>query len=81
MVDELPEPSFCLARTELDDEEEIERVFKFLLAHEASAAAPAAQRRSPADLTAIGAAIGAIDAAIARGKIGIEKEKAFHSEF
>ncbi|WP_081423832.1 FadR/GntR family transcriptional regulator [Celeribacter ethanolicus] len=80
VVDELPEASFCLARTELDDKEEIERVFEFLLAHEASAAALAAQRRSPADLDAIGAALGAIDAAIARGENGIEQDMAFHSE-
>ncbi|MDK3020851.1 FadR/GntR family transcriptional regulator [Pseudodonghicola flavimaris] len=80
VVDELPEASFSLARTELDDKEEIERVFEFLLAHEASAAELAAQRRTQTDLENIGAALEAIDGAIERGENGIEQDMAFHSE-
>lgn len=76
----LPEATFRLARAELNDSDEIDRVFEFLLAHEAAAAALAAERRNEADLGRIRMALEAIDHAIERGENGIEEDMRFHSE-
>ncbi|WP_334174778.1 FadR/GntR family transcriptional regulator [Pseudoxanthobacter sp.] len=75
-----PELTFRLAHAELNDSDEIDRVFEFLLAHEAAAASLAAERRTPADLERIHGALEAIDAAIRCGENGIEQDMAFHSE-
>lgn len=59
---------------------DIQRTFEFRAAIEGEAAYHAAKRRSPEELSAIEAALIALDNCIARGELGVDADEDFHAE-
>jgi len=69
---------FRLAIADFSDGAEIRNIVELLIAVEAAASEHAARRRTPEQLGAIRARLGAMGAAIGRGDPGVDEDLAFH---